>query len=502
MGKNYELKPFFVERMKQLLPDEKDFQSYLEILKHEPVRSIRCNTLKISPNKLKKILEEKNWKISQPWKNHPEVMIVEGKYINRELQINMAPKSTSSDFSAKNIISAKKNFKQCSANLNSTSSNKQDISRSNYVNNLKNPTNEVSNTCLGWTNVRDLTNLKTIKTNRGRELGGNNSSQKNKILVNLEPGELGRSLEHLIGYYYIQELASMLPTIALDVKEGELVLDLAASPGSKTTQMSASMNNTGTIIANEVSLGRIKILASNLERCGVTNCIITRKDGVAFCERIKKYMRLPSEASKEVAVQELEESRRKPTGCLQFDKILVDAPCSGEGTLRSTPKTYQMWNPKTIFNLSRLQKSLVASAIEILKPNGVLVYSTCTHAPEENEEVVDFILEKFPEIKIEKIELPINCRKGITEWNTSTKKYDDTSKDNIINNNFNLKLKDISHINNSLSGGRGGDGDGKENLERNKQIKRFSPEVNKSCRIYPHDANTEGFFIAKFKKIK
>ena len=318
-----QLKPLFLERMQKLLPDKKDYHSYLEILKIPPVRSIRCNKIKIPVKELKKKLEDKGWKIKQPWKNYPEVMIVEN---------------------------------------------------------------------------------------------------------NLEPGELGRALEHLLGYYYIQELASMLPVIALQPKESEKILDLCSAPGSKTTQIASEMKNSGSIIANEVSLGRIKILASNLERCGVTNTIITKKDGVAFCNRMKKYQ---SE--------------------LKMDKILVDAPCSGEGTLRSSPKTYVMWNIKTIKALPRIQKQLVLSAFEILKSGGELIYSTCTHAPEENEAVVDFVLKELGnKIKLEKISLPIKTREGITNW----------------------------------------------------QKKEFSKEVKKCARIYPQDNNTEGFFIARFKKLK
>lgn len=316
-------KELFLERMQKLLPDEKDFQNYLEILKVLPVKSIRCNKLKISVSELKKKLEARNWRILQPWKNNPEVMVI-----------------------------------------------------------------------------------------------GND----------LEPGELGRALEHQLGYYYIQELASMLPVISIEPKQDELILDLCASPGSKTTQLSSEMNGTGTIIANEVSMGRLKILASNLERCGAGNTIITRKDGVAFCERIKKYN--PEK---------------------KFDRILVDAPCSGEGTLRSSLKTYLMWNIKTIKSLPRLQKQLVSSAFEILKTNGVLIYSTCTHAPEENEGVVNFILEKFGnKINLEKIKLPIKIREGITSW----------------------------------------------------ENEKFSREVKKCARVYPHDNNTEGFFVAKFRKLK
>ena len=318
-----EPKPLFLERMQKLLPDKKDFQSYLDILKIPPVRSIRCNKLKISPAELKNRLKEKGWKIKQPWKNYPEIIIVE-----------------------------------------------------------------------------------------------------NQLL----PGELGRALEHLLGYYYIQELASMLPVISLQSKQEETILDLCSAPGSKTTQLASEMKNTGTIIANEISLGRIKILTSNLERCGVTNTIITRKDGVAFCNRIKKYN------------QEF-----------KFSKILVDAPCSGEGTLRSSLKTYVMWNIKTIQNLPRIQKQLVLSAFEILESGGKLIYSTCTHAPEENEGVVDFILKELGDkIKLEKISLPIKTREGLTNWNNE----------------------------------------------------KFSSEVKKCARIYPQDNNTEGFFIAKFRKME
>ena len=315
------LKPLFIERMKQLLPDEKDFQKYMDILKVFPVRSIRCNTLKISPDKLKKQLEENGWKINQPWRDYPEVMIVEN---------------------------------------------------------------------------------------------------------NLMPGELGRALEHLLGYYYIQELASMLPIIALKPQPNEMVLDLCAAPGSKTTQIAAEMQNTGTIIANEVSMGRLKILASNLERCGVTNTIITKKDGIALCNRLEKQD-------------------------IKFDKILVDAPCSGEGTLRSSPKTYLMWNPNTIKSLSKLQKQLFKAAFEILKPEGEIVYSTCTHAPEEDEAIASWALEEFKDrIKIEKISLPITPREGLTQW----------------------------------------------------QNEVYNPKVKQTWRVYPHDNNTEGFFVSKFRRVK
>lgn len=369
--KKYSLKPLFAERMKALLGE--DFENYQKILEKEPAKSIRVNTLKISPEKLKLRLEKKGWKLNQPWENYPEVMIIEGKFVSDKNKIN------DNEQSAENNVS-------------------------NNVNKI---------------NPQKSYLLKSIKAQ--------STSDSEHNLVNLSPGELGRSLEHLLGYYYIQELASMLPVIALQPKPDEIILDLCAAPGSKTTQLAAKMQNTGTIIANEINLGRLIILASNLERCGATNTLITRKDGRALCEKLRE-----------------EENPR-------FDKILLDAPCSGEGTLRSTPATYLMWNIKTIKSLSRIQKQLFKSAFEILKVGGEIIYSTCTHAPEENEEVVDFVLQKFGDkIKIEQINLPITCRAGLKGW--------------------------VGEV--------------------------YSKETTKSCRIYPQDNDTEGFFIAKFRRIK
>lgn len=369
MKHNYELKPLFIERMKSLLG--KDFESYLEVLEIPPVRSIRCNTLKITPEKLKKRLENNGWKINQIWKDYPEVMVVEGKYANN--------------------MSAMKN------ELNDNKENLNNDKQSSKV-------------------------LLTLTSSPTKNMTKSVLSQQ---IIDLFPGELGNSLEHLLGYYYIQELASMLPVLVLKPEKNQLILDLCAAPGSKTTQISALMENTGTIIANEVSLGRLRVLATNLERCGVSNAIITKKEGSAICRRFERQN-------------------------IQFDKILLDAPCSGEGTIRSTPKTPVMWNINTVNLLSGMQKNLVSSAISVLKKRGELVYSTCTHAPEENEEIVDFILKNFKDMKIEKILLPIQSKQGIPSW----------------------------------------------------QDKEYLEDVKFACRVYPHVSNTEGFFVAKFKKIK
>lgn len=258
------------------------------------------------------------------------------------------------------------------------------------------------------------------------------TGEETEVLINektarLSPGELGRCLEHLLGYFYVQEISSMLPVIAMPPKENELYLDICAAPGSKTTQAAAKMKNTGTIIANEMSMGRMRILASNLERCGVTNTIITRKEGQALMKKLQK------------------------TDLPKFDKISVDAPCSGEGTLRGSPKTFLMWNIKTVNYLSKVQKELFREAFKQLKIGGELLYSTCTHAPEENEEVVDAMLKEFKDsIEIIPINLPLKTRNGIIKW----------------------------------------------------EEKEYDKKVELSQRLYPHDNNTEGFFVSKFKKLK
>lgn len=237
----------------------------------------------------------------------------------------------------------------------------------------------------------------------------------------LEPGGLGNAIEHVLGYYYIQEVSSMMSALALDAQPGEFVLDVCASPGSKTTQIAAGMQNRGTLMANDIKIDRVAILSANLERCAVTNCVVTRLDGVGLCARLAKHDFL-------------------------FDKILLDAPCSGEGTLRSSPKTFIMWNPKVVDNMGRMQKKLLASALRCLKVGGVLVYSTCTHAPEENEAVIDFALKNFP-VEIERIFLPLHTRPGVDRWKNE----------------------------------------------------HYDPRVRACCRIYPQDNDSEGFFVAKLR---
>ncbi|WP_299659587.1 16S rRNA (cytosine(1407)-C(5))-methyltransferase RsmF [uncultured Psychromonas sp.] len=184
---------------------------------------------------------------------------------------------------------------------------------------------------------------------------------------------LGNSAEHLAGLFYVQEASSMMPVSALthhfQGSAQSTLLDAAAAPGSKTTQLAASMNNQGLIIANEYSSSRIKMLHANIQRCGIKNVALTHFDASVFGQW------LPN----------------------TFDAILLDAPCSGEGTVRKDKQAMKNWDQSAIESISGTQKTLIESAFQALKPGAVMVYSTCTLSLEENQEVCLYLQETYPE---------------------------------------------------------------------------------------------------------
>ncbi len=232
--------------------------------------------------------------------------------------------------------------------------------------------------------------------------------------------DFGNLVEHTLGYFYIQEAASMISAAVLNPQPGETILDMCASPGSKTTQMAAMMENKGIIVANDITGDRMKPLGINLQRMGILNVVESQARG-----------------------QQLQRLSTK------FDKILVDAPCSGTGTIRKSPETLKIWNPLMVRRLAGQQKALIDTAFSLLKPGGTLVYSTCSVEPEENEGVVDYLLQKYCDTAvIEEIELEINRSSPILSFEKSS----------------------------------------------------YSPEVGKCLRIWPQDNNTAGFFVAKIRK--
>jgi tRNA (cytosine40_48-C5)-methyltransferase len=192
---------------------------------------------------------------------------------------------------------------------------------------------------------------------------------------------LGTSVEHLAGMFYIQEAASQLPVIVLDPKKNDVVLDACASPGSKTTQLSEVMHGEGTIVAFESKQSRMFRLLNNLDRMGTRNV-------VCFCADL-----------------------RKAAGFgFKFDKILLDAPCSGN--FASDLNWFKKRNYKGILKCADVQKQLLASAFNLLNEGGVLVYSTCSLEPEENELNVDWFLRNYS-VKLSTTNLTIGVQ-GVT----------------------------------------------------------------------------------------
>lgn len=182
---------------------------------------------------------------------------------------------------------------------------------------------------------------------------------------------LGSTAEHLSGLFYIQEASSMLPVAALfaDGDAPARVMDVAAAPGSKTTQIAARMGNRGMLLANEFSASRVKVLHANISRCGIANAALTHFDGRVFGAALPE--------------------------C--FDAILLDAPCSGEGVVRKDPDALKNWSLASNQDIANTQRELIDSAFHALRPGGTLVYSTCTLNRDENESVVNWLLERYPD---------------------------------------------------------------------------------------------------------
>ncbi len=182
---------------------------------------------------------------------------------------------------------------------------------------------------------------------------------------------LGSTAEHLSGLFYIQEASSMLPVAALfaDDNAPERVMDVAAAPGSKTTQIAARLGNRGAILANEFSASRVKVLHANISRCGIHNVALTHFDGRVFGAALPE----------------------------AFDAILLDAPCSGEGVVRKDPDALKNWSVESNLEIAATQRELIDSAFHALRPGGTLVYSTCTLNRDENEHVCLWLKAQYPD---------------------------------------------------------------------------------------------------------
>ncbi len=183
----------------------------------------------------------------------------------------------------------------------------------------------------------------------------------------------GRHPLHEAGVYYIQDPSAMSVVSLLDPKPGEKILDLCAAPGGKSTQIAGCLAGQGLLVSNEIIPGRAKILSQNIERMGITNAVVCNEDPAHLAEIFPLF----------------------------FDKIVVDAPCSGEGMFRKDDAAIREWSPEQVKICAKRQHMILSYAEQMLQPGGILVYSTCTFAPEEDEEQIRIFLEEHPDYTLE-----------------------------------------------------------------------------------------------------
>ncbi|MDA0865711.1 MAG: NOL1/NOP2/sun family putative RNA methylase, partial [Cyanobacteria bacterium] len=227
----------------------------------------------------------------------------------------------------------------------------------------------------------------------------------------------GNTLAYMAGWYTVQEAIALAAVVALAPQPGECILDLCAAPGGKTAQMAMAVGDSGWVVANDYSAGRLVGLGDTLNRLGCLNVITTHGNG-------RNLGLVPG----------------------QFDRVLVDAPCSGEGTLRKQAQP-QPWRPHYSQRIAKVQRDLLAQALKLVKPGGVVVYSTCTFAPEENEAIIDGVLGDLGHLEPAAI-APLIHQPGLTRW----------------------------------------------------QGQDYRTDLRHACRYFPHFNDTGGFFIARIRR--
>ena len=240
----------------------------------------------------------------------------------------------------------------------------------------------------------------------------------NALKIIRTPFAISSTPEHLLGYFFIQRVASMIPPVELNPTSNDLVLDMCAAPGAKTTHLCQLMNNMGALIAIDKSFERSKVLIENLSRMGCLNTVVLNMDA-------RKIKRLN----------------------LKFSKILLDAPCTGEGLVVIDKRRKKSRKMEDILSMQRIQKQLLEVAITVLEEGGSVVYSTCSIAPEENEIVINEILDSYPSLRVMELTTKLGTP-GLTSF-----------------------------------------------YER-----EMNPELKKARRFYPHTTSTVGFFIIKLVK--
>ncbi len=241
---------------------------------------------------------------------------------------------------------------------------------------------------------------------------------------------------YFAGLYYLQEPSAMTPANLLPVCPGDRVLDLCAAPGGKSTELAAKLRGKGVLISNDISNSRAKALLKNIELFGIRNVVVVSESPAKLSGYFERY----------------------------FDKILVDAPCSGEGMFRKSPVIIKNWEQYGTDYYYDLQKQILPEAVRMLKPGGYLLYSTCTFSPQEDEGTAQYVLDRFPEMEL------VPAKPFYNDPKIHPKEHDWTP---------------------DYSGMECG---------RPDWIKDGSPELDQTLRLWPHKLKGEGHFIALFRK--
>ena len=218
---------------------------------------------------------------------------------------------------------------------------------------------------------------------------GYDQADWNPRVLRLETDSPGSTWASFHGFTHGQEEVSAVPPVVLDPQPGERVWDACAAPGGKTTQLAALMDDRGTVVGNDSNLGRLSALRFNAERLGATSIVVTNQDARNYS--------------------------MNPLAFDEFDRALVDAPCSCEGTIRKNPDALEDWSIDHVQSVVGIQKGILRRAIQATREGGAVVYSTCTFAPEENEAVVDYALER-EDCRVVPFDLDLEHSPGLTEW--------------------------------------------------------------------------------------
>ncbi|SER08585.1 NOL1/NOP2/sun family putative RNA methylase [Butyrivibrio fibrisolvens] len=282
--------------------------------------------------------------------------------------------------------------------------------------------------------------------------------------------EPGKHPLHMAGLYYIQEPSAMSPVAYLDPKPGQRVLDLCAAPGGKSTQIAGRMQGRGILVSNEINAGRAKILSENIERMGIGNAMVLNETPQNLSARFEGW----------------------------FDRILIDAPCSGEGMFRKNEDAVTNWSPENVRLCADRQDEILDNAASMLAPSGRLVYSTCTFAPDEDEGTIYRFLLRHPEFRVVEVPLYEGMDHGNPSWalidtsdeSTWTKPdLQDNAASTHDNQDYGLEgcLDEVKT--------------NKENLNKEKLNKEVADQLANCIRLWPHHLKGEGHFLAVLERV-